>query len=335
MPGGIGEFAPRAVCSDVERRAAVWAHDELRARGHEAWMETHWVRPQRALALALGCALTAAGGLVAVGAPVPGLVVAAIGALSVVVDVAGRPGPLRLLLPRRATQVVLVAPDEGAGAAGKGRAASAAGEGLAASAAGEGRAARAAVDLLLVARTDVPRRGVAGARLERVRGGLWWLAAAAVAVAVAAGARVAGAEGTLLGVAQLVPTVVLMIAVALALDADFAPVGEGREEDAAIGAAIELHDRLVRDSPAGLRAGLLLAGPDALRAHLRRERLDPRRTALLHVRAGDVRSRHPQWLAAAAAAGLPARRGGPRGLPTALAPPEHAEALARALRPAL
>src|SRR5918998_1685504 len=104
MPAGIGEFAPRAVCSDVERRAAVWAHDDLRARGHEAWMETHWVRPQLALALALGCLLAAAG------------------ALSVLVDVAGRPGPLRLLLPKRATQVVLVAADEapapGSGPAG-------------------------------------------------------------------------------------------------------------------------------------------------------------------------------------------------------------------------
>jgi hypothetical protein len=305
MPGAIGEFAPRAVCSDVERRAAVWAHDELRARGHEAWMETHWVRPQQALALAFGCALTAIGGLIAVGAPIPGLVVAALGALSVLVDVAGRPGPLRLMLPRRATQVVLVAPDDGA-----------------------------AVDLLVLARTDVPRRGIAARRLAGVPGGLWWVAGAAVAVAAAAGARVASAEGTLLGVAQLMPTVVLMVAVALAADAYFAAVGDGAAEDAALEAAIELHDALVRDPPPGLRPGLLLAGPEALRAHLRRERLDPRRTALLRVRAGDVRSRHPQWLAAAEAAGLPARKRGPRGLPAALAPPEHAEQLARALRPA-
>src|ERR687896_1934110 len=165
MPGAIGEFAPRAVCSDVERRAAVWAHDELRGRGHEAWMETHWVRPQRALALALGSALTAIGGLIAIGAPVPGLVVAALGALCVLVDVAGRASPLRLLMPRRATQVVLVAPHEGA-----------------------------AVDLVVVARTDVPRRGIA-ARLERVRGGLWWLAAAAGALAPPGGGRAAGARG--------------------------------------------------------------------------------------------------------------------------------------------
>jgi hypothetical protein len=301
---GIAEFAPRAVCSDVERRAAVWAHDELRARGHEAWVETHWVRPQLAPALALGCGLAAAGGLVAIGAPVPGLVVGALGALSVLVDVAGRPGPLRLLLPRRATQVVLVPPHE----------------------------REQAVDLLVVARTDVPRRSSA-ARLEPVPGGLWWLVLCAVAVAGAAAARVAGADGLAIGIAQLAPTVVLMVAVAGALDAAVAPVGDGRAEAEALETALALHDDLVREPPPGIAPGLLLAGPDALRSHLRRERLDPARTALLHVRAGDVRSRHPRWLAAARAAGIPARRRGPRGLPTALAPPEDAEKLARALHP--
>src|SRR5829696_200726 len=300
---GIAEFAPRAVCSDVERRAAVWAHDDLRARGHEAWMETHWVRPQRALALALGCALAAIGGLVAIGAPAAGLMVVAAGAVSVLVDVSGRTGPLRMLLPRRATQVVLVAPREGA-----------------------------AVDLLVVARTDVPRRGVA-ARLERMPGGLWWLAVCALAVALAAAARVAGADGLAIGVAQLVPAVVLLVAVAGALDAAVAPVGDGRAEDEALTTALQLHEDLVRDPPPRVAPGLLLAGPDALRAHLRRERLDPNRTALLHVRAGDVRSRHPQWLAAAEHAGLTPRRRGPGGLPAALAPPEHAGRLAHALYP--
>jgi len=360
-----GRFAPRAVCSDVERRAAVWAHDELRVRGHEAWVETHWVRPQTALALALGCALALTGGLIAIGAPVPGLVVAAAGAISVLADVAGRTSPLRLLLPRRATQVVLVAPEEddaAGGDAGAERPAAQAGatgprwtEGDAASerpaaqagatgprwtggdvaserpaAGARGHRGRARVDLLLVARTDVPRRGLA-ARLERVSGGLWWLVLCAFAVVVAAAARVAGAGGLALGIAQLIPTVVLMLAVAAALDAAVAPVGDGGAEDEAIAAAIALYDELARDPPPGIAPGLLLAGPDALRAHLRRERLDPARTALLHVRAGDVRSRHPQWRAAAAHAGVPTRRAGPRGLPAAVAPPDRAEALARAL----
>jgi hypothetical protein len=299
-------FSPRPVCSDAERRLAVWAHDDLRARGHEAWVETHWVRPQRAAGLALGCALTAAGGLIAIGAPVAGLVVAAAGALSVTVDAAGRAGPLRWLLPRRATQVVLVATRD------------------------ETSTAAPHVELFLVARTDVPRGGLAR-RLARFPGGCWWLAGCALAVVAAAAARVAGAEGTLLGALQLAPTVVLLAAVAGALDQLASPVGDGRAEDVAITAALAAHDRLVRDPPPGIAAGLLLAGPDALRAHLRRERLDRARTALLHVRAGPVSSRHHQWLAAAEAAGLEPHRGGPGGLPAALAPPGEAERLARAL----
>ena len=303
----LAAFAPRRVCSDVERRLAVWAHDDLRARGHEAWVETHWVRPQLALSLALGCALAAIGGLIAVGAPVAGLVVAAVGALSLLVDAAGWTGSLRLLMPKRATQVVLVAPDAGAGG-GRG----------------------AAVDLLLVARTDVPRRALAR-RLERVPGGLWCLVLCALAVAAAAAARVAGGDGTLLGAAQLVPTVVLLLAAGGALDAATAPLGDGRAEDAALAAALAIHGDLARNPPPGVASGLLLAGPDALRAHLRRERLPADRTALLHVREGEVCSRHPQWRAAAVGAGLAVRKLGPRGLPAALAPPHEAERLARAL----
>jgi hypothetical protein len=310
----LAAFSPRPVCSDAERRLAVWAHDDLRARGHEAWVETHWIRPHLAAGLALGCALAATGGLIAIGAPLAGLIVAAVGALSVVIDASGRAGALRWLLPRRATQVVLVAPHEDAATSRDHIA----------------RHERAVVELLLVARTDVPRGGLAR-RLAQLPGGLWWLAGCALAVVGAAAARVGGADGTLLGALQLAPTVVLLAAVAAALDSLASGVGDGRAEDEALTAAHAAHEALVRDPPPGIAAGLLLTPPDALRAHLRRERLDPGATALLHVRAGPVRSRHRQWLAAADAAGLQASREGPRGLPTALAPPDVAERLARAL----
>ena len=51
--GGLSRFEARGPCTDAERRAAGWLHDDLRANGHEAWVETHWVRPQWALSLAL------------------------------------------------------------------------------------------------------------------------------------------------------------------------------------------------------------------------------------------------------------------------------------------
>jgi hypothetical protein len=289
---------PRLVCSDAERRYAVWAHDDLRARGHEAWVETIWIRPQRAAGVALACVLTAAGGLLALGVPVLGLVLAALGAVSLLVDATGRTGPLRRLLPRRATQVVLVGGAEGA-----------------------------RVELLLVARTDVPRGGWAR-RFAGVPGGLWWLALAALAVTAAAAARVAGADGTLLGAAQLVPTVVLLVAATVALDALAAAPDD---PDDRVETLLAAHDALVRDPPPGLAAGVLLGPPDAVRTHLRRERPDPGRTALLIARPGPVRTRHHQWRAAAAAAGLPARRGGPRGVPAVEAPAGDAERLVRAL----
>jgi hypothetical protein len=101
---GLSSHAGRGACTDAERRAALWLHDELRRRGHEAWVETRWVRPQWAAALALGSLLAAVGSLVATTAPVPGLVLAVAGALTMVV----RP------FPRRATQDVLTAvPEEG------------------------------------------------------------------------------------------------------------------------------------------------------------------------------------------------------------------------------
>jgi hypothetical protein len=406
--------APRLVCSDAERRYAVWAHDDLRARGHEAWVETLWIRPQRAAGVALACVVAAVGGLVALGAPVVGLVMAAAGAASLLVDAAGGAGPLRWVFPRRATQVVLVAAEHGgrergalgwaaAGGEGSGeRQVSGEGPGAAAAstegyglgdrqASGEGPGAAAAstggersgerqasreasgdtaastgsdargdtaastgsdargdtaattgseerggvrVDVLLVTRTDVPRSGLAR-RFDRVPGGLWWLALAALAVVAAAAARVGGVDGTLLGAAQLVPTVVLLVAATIALDSLIAAPGDGAAEDAAVAAVLAAHEALVREPPPGVAVGLLLGAPDAVRLHLRRERLDPRRSALLVARPGPARTRHHQWRAAADAAGLAAGRGGPRGLPSAEAPPDTVEPLVRALGGAL
>jgi hypothetical protein len=109
----------RGACTDAERRTALALHDELRSRGHEAWVETHWVRPHWAAALALGSLLAVIGSLVATGAPVPGLIAAVAGLVIMV----ARP------FPRRATQHVLTAvPDDG-------------------------------VVLAIVAAYDVPRRG--------------------------------------------------------------------------------------------------------------------------------------------------------------------------------
>jgi hypothetical protein len=227
----------RAACTDAERRAANLLHDRLRAAGHEAWVETVWVRPRWAWSVALHCALTVAGGLVALAAPVPGLIAAALGALGLAAEALGRPGPLRLLMRRRATQNVLVEPRD------------------------PGRVA-----LLLVAPYDAPRRG----RAAPLRP---WLVACGLAVVATAAARVAGVEGMALGAVQLVPTIALLLGTAVAVDAALARPTTGADTATAAATAIELLGRPVPDR---FSPGLVLyggGGPAALRTHLRREKL--------------------------------------------------------------
>jgi hypothetical protein len=216
---------PPAACTDAERRLANELHDRLRAAGHEAWVETVWVRPRWAWSIALHCALAAIGGLVAIGAPVPGLVVAALGALGLAAEALGRPGPLRLLMRRRATQNVLVEPRPGH------------------------------TPILLVAPYDARPTGRAARLLPTLRP---WLALCGFAAAACAAARVAGQEGGALGAAQLVPTVALLLGGALAAEAALAsPSAEGQDVDAAIALLGRHPAGLVLyggGSPAALRA---------------------------------------------------------------------------------
>jgi hypothetical protein len=304
---GLCRFESRGPCTDAERRAAGWLHDELRAAGHEAWVETHWVRPQWPLSVALHATLGVVASLVAIGAPLPGLIAAALTAGSMALEAAGRTGPLRWLFPRRATQNVLTVPAPGA------------------------------VTLLICARYDAPRTGLVtrdgprrlAARLRRRLGGRApgpraWVALALAAVAACAGLRLLDLDGLWLGVVQFVPTVGLLGALAAAGDVAVSPVSPGAGDNASgVAAAIALHDELRRNPPAGLDPALLLfgageGGPPAVRAHLRRERLDRARVVVLELGpccegAPAYATAHPQLRAAAqrAAEALGAARTAP------------------------
>ena len=275
----LAGLAPRRVCSDVERRAAVWAHDDLRARGHEAWMETHWVRPQ--LELAAGARVRRwrrSAGWSRSARRCAGLALAAAGALSLLVDVAGRTGPLRLLLPRRATQVVLVAPGA---ARGGGR---------------RRRPARRRPHRR-------PRRGVAR-RLAHVPGGLSWLAACALPVAAARrrARRRRGGDAARRGAARARPS-----SCSSPPRARSTPPSRRSGTGAPRTRRSRPRWRCTTTSCAIARTtsrrGCCSQGRTQLRAHLRRERLDPARTALL----ARARRRRPQPASAVAR-----RRGGGR-----------------------
>jgi hypothetical protein len=243
-------FERRGPCTDAERRAAGWLHDDLRARGHEAWVETHWIRPQWALSLALHAALGVIASVTAIYVPAAGLALALLAAVSLAVEASGRAGLLRLAFPRRATQNVLTVP-----AAGRAR------------------------TLLVCARYDA----------GRTPGPRAWLVIACLAVAACAAARIAGVDGLALGIAQFVPTVGLLVGLAWA--AGLAPSRRISEADAGArcaAVALALHDELSRNPPERLAPALLLygagsAGQQALRSHLRRDRVDRAATAVLEL----------------------------------------------------
>jgi hypothetical protein len=273
---GLARFEARGPCTNAERRAAAWLHDELRDAGYEAWVETHWVRPQWPLSIALHATIGVVASLVAISAPLPGLIAAAVAAISMALEGFGLPGLLRLAFPRRATQNVLTVPEEGG------------------------------VTLLIAAPYSAPRGGF-GRRLTAGR--QLWVAGALVLVAVCDGLRALDLDGLWLGLLQFVPTIALLLALAAAGDAAVADYLPGGEAPPAV--AVALHHELRRDPPDRLSPALLLHG--ALRAHLRREKPDHRTTVLLELGPGSgYASSHPKLRAAAQAAGLTQRVRRPR-----------------------
>jgi hypothetical protein len=288
---GLARFEARGPCTDAERRAAGWLHDELRAAGHEAWVETHWVRPQRALSLALHATVGVVASVVSITAPLPALIAAAVAALF----------PLRWLFPRRATQNVLTVPED---------------DGVA---------------LLICAPYAAPR-GAIGRRF--VEGREHWVAGALLLIAACAGLRLLDQEGLWLGLLQFVPTVFLLLVLAAAGDAAVSPYVSGGEAPASV--AVTLYDELRRNPPGGLSPVLLLHG--ALRAHLRREKPDRRRTVVMMLGPSArlaFASGHPRLRAAATRASEAVggaerarRRVAARGLPALWigVPPESATA---------
>jgi len=260
-------------CTDAERRAALALLRRLRRARRSPRIEARWVRPGWP-AWQAGCAVAGVvGAVLSVDHPLAGLILAACAfALSVAHG--------RGLLPlgrARATQDVVARAREPRGVA-----------------------------LIVLAAVDRPRTTVLGripAALELLQGAL------AVSVALA-GARVAGADGTLVGVAQLLPAVVALVAAAGLLDAVVAPVAEA--DAAAADAAVAT----ARDAP-WAEVVFVGAGELGLRARLRAERRAPETTVLLWLEPAPRpwwSSAHPTLAGIAAETGIPRRRS--RALPS-------------------
>ena len=280
----VAAIAGRGAGTDAERRAAVLLASDVAERGHAVWTDTHWLRPGWAWPVAFASLLGAAGSLVSVTAPLAGVIAAAVAALCLALESAGITSPLRLLTRRRATQCVVSLPEDHDG-----------------------------VTLIVAAPYDAPRRGlVLNDRWRSAAAGLGdarpWLAGCALVITGAAAGRLAGAEATWLGAIQLVPTVVLIAALAAAVDIALSEFSPGAGPASAAAVAMAIHEELASD-PGGIAAGLLLygagaSGPHALRAQLRRERADRLLTVVRELgpcAEGEPawRTRHPQLRRAA------------------------------------
>ena len=280
-------FTGRRAGTDAERRAAAWLARQLAASGRETSLQTFWCRPNWALAHAWHAALALAGSLVSVASPRAGggLILAALASL--VCDAFLGVSLGRRLTPERASQNVIAAAPERPGSPRR--------------------------RLVLTANYDVGRAGLvsrgairrAAARLRRLSGAatpgwLGWLALALIWLEVVAILRVQGHHGEAISVAQLPPTLAVVLALAALLELALAGVSPAGEDNATgVAVALALARALDATRPANLDVEVVLTGAGdhdgiGLRRFLRAHRHDhaPPDTILVGIAAcsgGSVR----------------------------------------------
>jgi len=212
----------RAPGSDAERRAAAHLERRLKELGREAEVESIELWPNWPLAYAVLAALSIVGSVLSVSVPVLGAGLALVAALLTFLDAGVLLPTLRRAFGRRASQNVVSWGDRDK-------------PGL----------------LLLIAHIDAGRGGLAlsqkaeerraavGKLIRRPIGPLEPLFWTQVAVLVLCLVRLGGLSGMLITVLQFVPTVLLIVAVALLLDIALSGT-QGGENDNASGAALAL-----------------------------------------------------------------------------------------------
>jgi hypothetical protein len=289
----LGAFERRGAGTDAERRAARRLARELEASGRAVRLEPFWCRPNWAFAHVWHVALGLAGSLVAVSSPRVGgaLILAAL--LSVVADERLGMSPGRRLTREHASQNVIGEPRQTAPTT----------------------ASSEPVHLIITANYDAGRAGLVYrdwlrspfARAQRLAG--WrlpgWLAWVAIALTwllVVAILRIEGHKTGAIGALQLIPTVGLVLALALLIDlatADFSPAANDNASGVAVALALT---RALSAAPPSARisAEVVLAGAGdgfglGMRAYLRARRTQLRaaNTVVLGVAASGAGE--PRW----------------------------------------
>jgi hypothetical protein len=214
----LAGFEKRVAGSDAERRAALALRDRLRSAGREAEVEPFRFHQRWALAQALAAGLAVVGSVLSVSAPAVGAALVALAAAASILEATGIVQLVSRLTGTRASQNVSSPPD-GAHQPRPGL-------------------------LVLAASYDAPRTTVFARFAEGVRDPWLLLGAALLAVLACCLARALGVEGNVLTAIQLVPTLLLLAAVPLLVDAELSPIGDGAAEAAGVEIAIALTEQL-------------------------------------------------------------------------------------------
>lgn len=303
----LTEFARRGAGTNSERLAAGWLRDEAASGRREATIETFWCRPNWALAHSWHLLLGIAGSLVMVSNPTLGGVLVLVGLISILADWLTGRSPGRRLTPEHASQnVVSQLPTASAPPAGP--------SGAADSYAGADERAH----LIVTANYDAGRAGLVHRpwlrratglprRLARdgrfIPGWLGWIVVAHVWLLAVAILRDGDSQtsSSAIGAFQLIPTVVLVLALALLLESAAADVGPAAADNAAgTAVALALIRALDTAPPRRLAVELVLQGAGdgqmiGLARHLRArtKELTPANTIVLGI--GPIAAGQPRW----------------------------------------
>jgi ABC-type proline/glycine betaine transport system permease subunit len=281
----LARFERRGAGTDSERRAATWLVGEVETKSRAAAIEPFWCRPNWALAHAWHVALGVAGSLVTEAEAHVGGALILLALLSLIADAVTGVSLGRRLTREHASQNVV-----------------------------SESVSNANVHLIVTANYDAGRSGlVSRGRLRAAAaaaadttnrwgpGWLGWLALALAWALTTAILRLEGHRGTVIGIAQLIPTVGLVAAFALLVEQASAAFG-GTENDnsSGVAAAIALAKALDAAPPRHLNVDLVLQGAGdgggiGLRRYLRRrgrERTAPN-TVVLGI--APCAHGHPLW----------------------------------------
>ena len=283
-------FERRGAGTDAERRAAVWLAGQVRGGRRRASLQTFWCRPNWALAQAWHTLAAIGGSLLEVHHGVLGGAIVLGALLCVIADGLTGYSPGRRLTREHASQNVVSR--------------------------GVNPSDRSRVRLIVTANYDAGRTGLAyrtglrapAARLRRLAGPfcLGWLGCLALAMVwllVIAFLRHQGATGSAIGVAQLIPTAGLVLALALLLELAAAPFGPAASDNAAgTAVAMSLVRALDAAPPRRLDVELVLQGAGesgmaGLRRHLRFRRGELRAATTIVLGVAAAGGGRPTWWA--------------------------------------